>query len=144
MGRRRTSILLFVVSAIALSLVLLPGCGSANFPEILRGVTAGGGWWGACPRREDEQNHPLALSPELNDRLVGRFPPGSSEGDLINALTSQGFKRAGSCEAERSIKYLGYDEKGTGLPSVTAEVYWRVDSTGRIVWTKGFIRYTYF
>src|SRR5579872_6885084 len=117
MGRRRATILLLALSSTVWFLALMPACGSASVPEILRGVTAGGGWWGACPRREnDEQSRPLALSPELNARLVGRFPPGSSEGDLISALTAEGFKPAGSCKGDPNTKILAFDAKGTGVP----------------------------
>src|SRR5580692_11453522 len=65
-------------------------------PPLLENVTAGGGWWGACPAETTEEarlreGRPLALSPELDQRLVKAFPSGSSERLLVDALRVQGF-----------------------------------------------------
>jgi hypothetical protein len=126
------------------SMAVLPGCGSGNIPEILRGTTAKGGYWGACPRSpDDEQRHPQALSPEFNARLASRFPQGFAEKALVSELAADGFKPAGSCETDPSIKFLVFDSKGRGAPNVSATVYWQADFSGRIVWTKGFVAYTF-
>ncbi len=125
-------------------MALLPGCGSGNIPEILRGTSAKGGYWGACPRTpEDEQRYPQALSPEFNARLARRFPQGSAEKALVSELATDGFRPAGSCETDPSIKFLVFDSKGRGAPQVSATVYWQADLSGRITWTKGFVAYTF-
>jgi hypothetical protein len=85
----------------------------------------------------------LALSPEFNDRLKNDFPPGSPEQTLVDSLRKQGFRDAGYCKADPSIKLANFYAKGTGLlPYATvAEAYWQTDGD-RIVWTKGFVRYS--
>src|SRR2546429_6284236 len=62
-------------------LALLPAaCGSDKIPEILRGVSAGGGYWGACPPPQwVPKNDRLAISPEFNDRLAARSEEHTSE-----------------------------------------------------------------
>jgi hypothetical protein len=125
----------------AYALALLVGC-SSGIPEILQGVTAGGGYWGACPRPHEEQDRPLAISPELNARLSSRFPPGTAETTLTNALAGMGFRPSGSCDEDRTIRSLRFDKRGSGLVDVTAVVYWQADSQGKILWTKGFVAYT--
>lgn len=86
----------------------------------------------------------LALSPELNARLAANFPAGSREETLIESLNQQGFTVTGQCASDPSIRIASYDAKGSGfVPHEThAQVYWQADSAGRIVWTKGFVRYT--
>ena len=126
------------------STAFLTSCGSASTPEILRGVSAEGGYFSACPRDKDDQRLPLALSPEFNARLADRFPPGSSEKALIGKLTAEGFKLTGSCKEDPTIKILAFDANGTFGPGVIAQVYWQVDLTGRVTWTKGFVGYTFF
>jgi hypothetical protein len=125
----------------AYALTVLASC-SNGIPEILQGVTAGGGYWGACPRSPEEQRHPLALSPEFNARLASKFPPGSDEKTMTDALAHMGFKPAGSCEEDRTVRILRFDKRGSGLVDVTAVVYWQADSEGKILWTKGFVAYT--
>ena len=120
------------------------GCGSSNVPEILRGVTAAGGLFSACPQRPDfEKNRPLALSPELNNRLANRFPPESDEKLLTSALTAEGFKSAGTCDGDPSIKILAFDSEGRCPSCLTAQVYWKADATGQVSWTKGFVLYKF-
>jgi hypothetical protein len=144
MTLRRKALPLILLLTGAGSVAVLPGCGSGNIPEILRGTTAKGGYWGACPRSpDDEQRHPQALSPEFNARLAKRFPQGSAEKALVSELAADGFRPAGSCETDPSIKFLAFDSKGRGAPSVSATVYWQADLSGRITWTKGFVAYTF-
>jgi len=123
----------------------LPACASDKVPEILRGVSAGGGYWGACPSpqwapKQDE----LAISPEFNDRLATRYPPGSAEIRLLEDLTREGFKDSGHCESEPAIRIMAFHADGIGLlvSAITAQAYWQSDAQGRIVWTKGFVAYT--
>jgi hypothetical protein len=129
----------------------LIGCSSnkAILPPILQGATAQGGWWGACPPSNLTEAdsikamRQLALSPQFNDRLNSDFPPGSLEQTLVDSLRKQGFRDAGYCKSDQSIKLATFYAKGTGLlPYATvAEAYWQADGD-RIVWTKGFVRYS--
>jgi len=128
---------LFSVCALA----LMAAC-SNGIPDILQGVTAGGGYWGACPRPPEEQNRPLALSPEFNARLASKFPPGTAETTLTSALAGMGFRSSGSCEADQTIRILRFDKRGSGLVDVTAVVYWQANPEDKILWTKGFVAYT--
>ena len=79
-----------------------------RLPPLLTDVTAGGGWWGACPPETTEEPHlregePLALSPELDQRLAQAFPPGSSEKQLLRTLREQGFEVTSIYETARGI-----------------------------------------
>jgi hypothetical protein len=125
------------------SVAPLSGCGSNSIPEILRGASAGGGYWGACPRGRDSESSPLALSPEFNSRLESRYPPGSADIVLLNQLTAAGFTSAGNCSSDPNIRILAFHDKEPN-PGVIAEVYWQTDSKGQIDWTKGFVRYIFF
>ena len=132
------------------SALLAAACITATFgcsdgtPEILQGVSAGGGLWGACPGMPFAQNHPSAISPELNARLASRFPPGTPEKVLVNALLRMGFKTAGSCKDDGTIHILRFDEQGSGFVKTKADVYWQASAEGKILWTKGFVRYVSF
>lgn len=117
-------------------------------PSLLENVSAGGGWWGACPSQNAEEaslreRSPIATSPELNERLRRLFPSGTNEKVLIDALSSQGFSLLPPCAGDKSIRLAGFQQQGGGLLRypVKAEVYWKVDESGVIVWTKGFVRY---
>jgi hypothetical protein len=130
---------------------ILVACSSSKMivPPILQGARAQGGWWGACPPSNQTEvdsikaMRQLALSPEFNVRLRNDFPPGSPEQTLVDSLQRQGFREAGSCKSDPSIKVATFYAKGTGLlPYATiAEAYWQTDGD-RIVWTKGFVRYS--
>lgn len=118
-------------------------------PSLLQNVSAGGGWWGACPPQTEEEarlreGRPIAISPELNERLARQFPAGTMESVLTDALSSQSFSLLLPCKGDNSIRVAGFQQQGGGLlsPPITAEVYWKVDQSGAIVWTKGFVRYT--
>jgi hypothetical protein len=129
----------------------MAACSSSKtlVPPILQGARAQGGWWGACPPTNQTERDgirimgQLALSPEFNDRLKHDFPPGSPEQTLVDSLERQGFRQAGSCKSDPSIKVASFYAKGTGLlPYATmAEAYWQTDGD-RIVWTKGFVSYS--
>jgi len=133
-----------IFALVALQVTTTTGCGfgSNDVPDILRGVSAAGGRWGACPRDVAARGSPLAVSPEFDARLASRFPPGSPETRLTNALDQMGFKSIGSCEDDRTVRMSRYDRRGSGLVDVTAAVYWQADTEGKIRWTKGFVAYT--
>ena len=109
-------------------------------PEIVRGSTAKGGLWGACPSAEQANGREEALSPKFTARLNERFPHGSPEKNLIDALRGEGFTGPNSCESNNSIKWAGFRLNGN---EVVAQAYWKTDQLGRIIWTKGFVAYTF-
>jgi hypothetical protein len=115
-------------------------------PLLLQDVSARGGWWGACPAKNDVEakSHPhLAISPELNQRLGEQFPPGSDEAKIIDTLKKQGFALPRPCDGDDSIRSAMFNQQGGSLfaSPLSAEVFWKVDGAGNILWTKGFVRY---
>jgi hypothetical protein len=100
-------------------------------PPLLQNVRAAGGWWGACPPEGNEQK--LALSPELNERLVQQFPAGTSQENLVRSLFAQGFQGIEHCRGDETIRFTTFSNG-----SMRAAVYWKVHE-GKIVWTKGFV-----
>jgi hypothetical protein len=102
---------------------------------LLKDVRAGGGWWGACPP-EGDGRRPLAISPELDQRLREQFSSGTPEQHLIAALSEQGFKRVASCANDPTIHQMEF-YRG----QVRAAAYWKSDDAANIVWTKGFVFY---
>jgi hypothetical protein len=138
MKKRFTPSLVLGLAAVA----WLCGC-SSNVPEILRGATSVGGSGDVCPhsRYPGLQGGPLGLSPEFNERLAKQFPPGSDEQRMLGTLTAVGFRSVGTCDEDKSIRILRFDGHGV-LVDVTAVLYWKADSRGKILWTKGFVYYT--
>jgi hypothetical protein len=135
-----------LVAVVIAALVLAPLLWQLNLlraPEIVRGSSAGGGLWGACPLPKEsgiEVGAPEALSPEFNARLATRFPPGSAEQGLIGALKKEGFGAPSVCELDRSIKWVSYNLDGD---TMVAEAYWKADPVGKIIWTEGYVAYTF-
>jgi hypothetical protein len=140
-----------------LSVVVLSGCAASSsstnhgsVPPILRGVTAHGGWWGACPPSSETEAESrrimreLAVSPEFSSRLENAFPPRSPEQASIDSLTAHGFELRGQCKADPTIRIAGFHANGSGFLAYApnAEVYWQANADGRIVWMKGFVMYT--
>jgi hypothetical protein len=128
-----------------LSVSALFGCSEAG-PPLLRHVTAGGGWTGACPPEGASEAQlraslPLAISPELNQRLAQSFPPGTPEERLVKSLTEQGFKLLPSCRNNPSIRVAVFNGYAGGIFNTWASVYWKVDGASAIVWTKGFVQF---
>ena len=117
-------------------------------PALLRGADARGGYWGACPSRDGDDARAkyggLALSPQLEARLQEQFAPGTPEAALVSALAEQKFEMFSPCDEDTSVRRAGFVQKGGGLTfySMTASVYWKVDSSNRIVWTHGFVAFT--
>jgi hypothetical protein len=117
-------------------------------PPLLKHVSAGGGWWGACPAETPDEARlregtPLALSPELNQRLSQAFPPGSSAKRLADSLQQQGFKLLPPCVGDNSIRAASFSQQDGGVLTfpLTANVFWKVDQADNVIWTKGFVRY---
>jgi hypothetical protein len=120
-------------------------------PPLLRNAFARGGWWsGGCPPTNEIEQKGLtrlgeALSPELDQRLRTRFPPGSAAGGLERYLRSQGFDQLQRCVNDPSISQMDFIQTGGGFYGpypMFAEVAWKQDGAGRIVWTKGYVAFT--
>ena len=129
--------------------LMVSGCSNANeeLPAILHGVSAGSGYSSACPTPKAEEAssvRKLAISPELDQRLLEAFPPGTTEESLTSFLLKQGFSFNGSCDTDPLVRHASFNLKAKGFLrySTHAQVFWRVDADGRVVWTKGFAGFT--
>lgn len=89
-------------------------------------------------------NLKLALSPEFDQRLRDKFPSGTDENRLVEALTAQRFKLSGSCQDDPTIRIASYRDEGVLFLrfATAADVYWKADDQARIIWIKGFVSYT--
>ncbi len=127
---------------------IVSACSNANeeLPAMLHGVSAGSGYSSACPAHKEEVSSipKLAISPELNQRLLEAFPPGSTEVALTKFLVAQGFSFHGSCDTEPLIRHASLNQKGKGslAYSTHAQVFWQVDADGKVVWTKGVVGFS--
>ncbi len=110
-------------------------------PVLLRGVGAGGGYASACPPLRPDAK--LALSPELNVRLLREFPPGTAEAHLLEELVKMGFSRPRACEGDSTTRSAFFQQHGGSLRhfAMAANVFWKVDDSGVLVWTKGFVSF---
>jgi hypothetical protein len=142
---------LLLVGVVLAFTTMFVGCqrSKPQLPPLLENVSANGGQWGACPSEAEggarlPEARPLALSPELNLRLAQVFPAGSSEKHLVETLKQQGFELLPPCSSDTYIHAAAFTQHGGGLLSnpLTASVFWKVDESGNVVWTKGFVRYT--
>jgi len=115
-------------------------------PPLLEHVTAGGGWFGACPPRNELEavsraKSGEALSPELNQKLAAQFPPGSAAASLVRTLAEQGFKLAEACQNDSTIRRAWFQGPTRGAIFETrAEIYWKTEGDA-LVWTKGFVMF---
>ena len=139
----------FPSAALLAGTLIVSGCSNANeeFPAILHGVSAGSGHSSACPPRMAEEAmsiRKLAISPELDQRLLEAFPPGTTEESLTSFLLKQGFSFNGSCDTDPLVRHASFNLKAKGflMYSTHAQVFWRVDADGRVVWTKWFAGFT--
>ena len=83
---------------------------------------------------------PEAISPEFNQRLNAQFPAGTQATKLVSALASQGFAQTAPCANDATIHHAVF--RGGTFPETWAEVAWKQDADGRIVWVKGYVEYT--
>ena len=101
---------------------------------------------GGCPPANEAERQlmagPEAISPELNERLIAQFPQGTPATKLVSALLSQGFAQTAPCASDATIHHAVFRGGGHFLIETWAEVAWKQDAYGRIVWTKGFVAYT--
>jgi hypothetical protein len=115
-------------------------------PPLLQHVTAAGGWFGACPPRNEQEGAERAksgeaLSPELNQRLARQFPPGSPEEVLVRSLAAQGFRPLEPCRNDATIRSAHFSGPTSGaLFAINAVVYWKTQND-TLVWTKGFVSF---
>lgn len=120
-------------------------------PPLLEGAEARGGWWnGGCADDPElakfDRTSTEALSPTIQWRLSHEFPPGTPEALLRRSIQNQGFTMdAAPCRDDRSIRLAVFVQSGGGFfgpyPAV-AQIAWKVDAQGKIVWAKGNIGYT--
>jgi hypothetical protein len=128
---------------------IVSACSNANeeLPAMLHGVSSGSGYSSACPARMEEEVlsiRKLAISPELNQRLLEAFPPGATEEALTNFLLKQGFSFHGACDTDPLIRHASFNQKGKGFLAYRthAQVFWEVDADGKVVWTKGVVGFS--
>jgi hypothetical protein len=116
-------------------------------PPLLQNAIAGGGWFsGGCPAHDWDitAKYPEAHAPQVEARLARDFPAGTPEQALLAALTRQGFKSDGACDNDPSIHRAVFNQAGGGLFGpypARAQVAWKVDGEGRVVWTKAQLAY---
>ena len=129
------------------TLMLLPvlGCLPAcqdDLPPLIRGATTGvGGIAYDCGRDAIPLSEStLSRSPEITERLSQTFPPRSSSANLRSSLKEQGFEMMGPCSVDGSVSWAQFRKNGN---EVVANIYWREDSSGRLVWTFGNVYFTF-
>jgi hypothetical protein len=116
-------------------------------PPLLQNATASSGWAGGCPPHANERAFasPEAHALQVEARLAHDFPAGTPEASLISALARQGFKPEAACDNDPTIHRAQFNQAGGGLfgpyPAM-ANIAWKVDGEGRIVWTKADLMYT--
>ena len=134
-----------------MALAIAAGCSSpppAPLPDLLVDATGPYGWSSACPPADERERaargtQGLAVSPELDQRLATRFPPGTRESELTSTLLHDGFTMGGACASDASIRIANFWHTADFASIQTsAQVFWKVEGDGRIAWTKGFVRYT--
>ena len=82
---------------------------------------------------------PLALSPELNVRLMKEFPPGSPASRLNKELVREGFRLDAPCDEDKSIHTASYLQEHYVLYQLQSSVYWKFDRQNKLIWTMGFV-----
>jgi len=144
----RTSIVwAALVSVAAASLMACSVRLTPATPPLLQGADVVGSWDShGCPAHANDLSakYTEAHSPRMEERLARDFPAGTPESVLVVSLTRQGFKPEAACDNDGSIHRASFNQSGGGLfgpyPALS-EVAWKVDSRGRIVWTKADVMY---
>ena len=145
MGRRLSiyPALCFILTALSLASCAI----GPPLPPLLAHASAGGGSTDVCPQANVIEGPPqgvaLALSPQLNARLLRQFPPGTDSREIVSTLLVQRFSLAGVCNTDDTIHIAIFNQNSSIrlMWATHAVVYWKVDVRGRIVWTKGFVEY---
>jgi len=125
---------------IAVTCSFLP---NSTLPPILRNLTASGHSYCPVPKDLPEIAKPKPVAPtEFDKRLAHEYPPGTSEASVVSSLKSLGFEVDGACKEDNTIRYAHYLQRGVGLVSLGADVFWKVDAKREIVWIRGSVSYT--
>jgi hypothetical protein len=115
-------------------------------PPLLKHARVGGGSDGDCPPRGNENfRGPQSGSRDVEERLATQFAPGTAEQKLIGALQEQGFKLIAPCDNDPQIHRAIFRQEGgsfLGPFPVFANIAWKIDDLGNVVWTKAFIAYS--
>jgi hypothetical protein len=135
--------------AAAILSAALAGCAGAAptppIPPLLQGATAGSGTGGCPAYLARYPRSPCAHSPEVEARLSRDFPAGSPGGALEAELRRQSFLPAPPCEDDPSIHQMYFQQAADHCFCETtwANVQWKTDAAGRIVWTRANVEYTF-
>lgn len=149
-GRRKPGL----GSVAVIAVTVLAGSAAASelnppTPPLLQGAVAGGGCSaGGCPPNSalGDRAPGEAHSSNVVQRLAREFPPGTAEEKLLTALREQGFQVITPCEGDPTIHRAVFAQKGGGglwgpYP-IFANIAWKIDGLGRIVWSKANVAYT--
>jgi hypothetical protein len=137
-------------AALVIAVASLAACAeklSPPTPALLQGATASSGWNShGCPAHawDITAKYPEAHATQVEARLARDYPNGTSEAVLAGALIRQGFKPEAPCDNDPAIHRASFTQSGGGFSgpyAALAEVAWKVDGQGRIVWTKANLVY---
>lgn len=123
------------------------GAVSPPLPPLAVGATTTGGSNFLCEPGPEQGSTPATAShsPEINQRLVRDFPPGSPAVLLRRSLVRQGFTMHGFCSPDHRVQWAEFRQRGgngiTAMPAFVT-VYWKEDGAARLVWATGDIAFT--
>ena len=123
----RRALLLLIIAFAAPTLV------SCAEPALLRGVPSGAVELPTCERSSSGSSTDFPPG-DLDQRLAARYPAGSSASALAKDLRRQGFKLRESCGTDVSVHWATH-RSGWRF----ANIYWKVDPRGNLVWTRGYV-----
>ena len=81
----------------------------------------------------------------IEDRVERTFPAGTPQKEVVSSLSRQGFKIVAACASDPTITYATFSQSGGGLYGpypAYADVTWKVDRMGRVIWASGWVAYT--
>jgi hypothetical protein len=116
-------------------------------PPLLAGAQAGDQL--ICPPHNSTEEilarPPQKGSSEVEARLARQFPAGVDAGRLVATLRAQGFSFVDKCDNDTTIHGAQFVQGGGGFwgpRPVNADIAWKADQAGKIVWTKANVAYT--
>jgi hypothetical protein len=116
-------------------------------PPLLAGAQAGDQL--ICPPHNSTEEilarPPQKGSSEVEARLARQFPAGVDAGGLVATLRTQGFSFDDECDNDPTIHGAQFVQGGGGFWGpypVNADIAWKADRAGKIVWTKANVAYT--
>ena len=135
--KRRRFIIVGLVAGPLLLLVVVTLMPDWTLPSLLWDVRSTGESY--CPGETSAATIEQRTSSWLNRRLALRFPKGTESAVVLSSLNDLGFRPAGVCQRDGSIRFARFDSPGTFLHlyPVTAMVYWKVDAKHRVLWVRG-------